>query len=117
MRISDWSSDVCSSDLQVPPARLPGGVDRPVRLVEDDSEGLVRAACRRQLHHLHAVEREAADGKPAGHEDDLQAGPVKGTGQDRGAADVADAEQVLDVEQDVGARAQDRKSTSLYSSH
>src|SRR3546814_5938175 len=34
-----------------------------------------------------------------------QAGPVKGTGQDRGAADVADAEQVLDVEQDVGARA------------
>src|SRR3546814_7104463 len=91
MRISDWSSDVAlpisategiqlghhhtrpaaaiGCQQQVPPARLPGGVDRPVRLVEDDSEGLVRAACRRQLHHLHAVEREAADGKPAGHEE------------------------------------------------
>src|SRR3546814_14410098 len=31
MRISDWSSDVCSSDLLVPPAEeLPGPVDRRV---------------------------------------------------------------------------------------
>src|SRR3546814_14916992 len=39
---------------QVAAARLPGRVDRPVILVEDDPEALVGAARRRELHHLDA---------------------------------------------------------------
>src|SRR3546814_5945499 len=79
MRISDWSSDVCSSDLahgQVPPAApVEIGHDRlAADLVEGDvlrrvagrggdghrGEDLVRIL-RRPLEHLHAAHR------PAGH--------------------------------------------------
>src|SRR3546814_5256658 len=58
MRISDWSSDVCSSDLRVDDAQphpLAGAVDRPV----DDIGAVVKAGFAR---------RSAACGLRAGQE-------------------------------------------------
>src|SRR3546814_6186428 len=40
MRISDWSSDVCSSDLDHRPACQPRGGDRGARLHRPRREGL-----------------------------------------------------------------------------
>src|SRR3546814_2116329 len=46
MRISDWSSDVCSSDLAIGPGRASLGFDRREKLCQDRS--LPVAASRRR---------------------------------------------------------------------
>src|SRR3546814_15525915 len=58
MRISDWSSDVCSSDLNVARFRL-----WPFGDVVDDAAGLQRAVQdgRRTLEHLDALDRGEID--------------------------------------------------------
>src|SRR3546814_3013551 len=38
MRISDWSSDVCSSDLEKPHVYVPAGEAPPAELVTEDIE-------------------------------------------------------------------------------
>src|SRR3546814_6349597 len=69
MRISDWSSDVCSSDLIV---QRPGEAFRRRRdlnarlavgtVVDDDANGLDRAAL---LQRRHAVQQPAEPFRPA----------------------------------------------------
>src|SRR3546814_11583210 len=72
MRISDWSSDVCSSDLfnaeRSRPLRNMGRIDmveeKPMRVVLAEPQTLVRAGLRHLLE-IHASEQivaEAADG-------------------------------------------------------
>src|SRR3546814_6558222 len=55
MRISDWSSDVCSSDL--PGGRI-GPVRGDVRAVRDTGRGIARSARRRR--HETGADRQAA---------------------------------------------------------
>src|SRR3546814_4139239 len=101
VRISDWSSDVCSSDLQLDGARI----------------GMAHA----QHVGMHGVQRHRRvdqrltflDG--AGHDrhvDDVAAEPLAGE-LDGGAG----AGRVLEEEIDDRPAAQDRKSTRLNSSH
>src|SRR3546814_20735957 len=49
MRISDWSSDVCSSDLQSPPPQTPlvSAAVQMAALVHRDQRGVGAALCRR----------------------------------------------------------------------
>src|SRR3546814_13484995 len=55
MRISDWSSDVCSSDLAV---MRGGGVDREIRVILDPARlqgyGIAAAQVNMQLRQLNA---------------------------------------------------------------
>ena len=88
---------------QLPAPRLPGRVDRAAGLVEDYLERLVLAARRRQLRDLDFSEAKIGDRQATGDEDDPEAGLVKGAGQYRSPPDVPDAEEVLHVEQDIGA--------------
>src|SRR3546814_4374878 len=48
MRISDWSSDVCSSDLQPPAARYQGGQQTIRRVGHHQEDGM----CRRLFKHF-----------------------------------------------------------------
>src|SRR3546814_10358419 len=59
VRISDWSSDVCSSDLQIHRRRLPlcnacihNVGDATVGLREDQLHQLAAVQCRRMLPHM-----------------------------------------------------------------
>src|SRR3546814_12649440 len=63
MRISDWSSDVCSSDLGLPDIQA-GGVDDP------------RAGGVLRLDDAHGVAQRLAEGDAAGMRDDA-AGQVE----------------------------------------
>src|SRR3546814_14270528 len=72
MRISDWSSDVCSSDLlRPPPPDLPNGVNKMSNikniLVVDDSRAMRMIVSRtlRQAGFGDGTLREAADGAEA----------------------------------------------------
>src|SRR3546814_16071939 len=59
MRISDWSSDVCSSDLQIRPAPRGGSAVRPEpgRLYPRQQPDLFSDTLRyEQLHRLHVAE-------------------------------------------------------------
>src|SRR3546814_10246322 len=69
MRISDWSSDVCSSDLERDAGDKPGagqakglalviGVDDPVRLAEPDDNGLLGFRNHEQGRAEHQQQRE-----------------------------------------------------------
>src|SRR3546814_9280038 len=48
MRISDWSSDVCSSDLKV----LPKGYEVTCLVLEDDAEIAVETSLAENFHRL-----------------------------------------------------------------
>src|SRR3546814_6883618 len=80
MRISDWSSDVCSSDLEQQRAVGPGGLGAQLVAVDElpPERGVVdrqdaRAAAGQAVAGLHAVEVEAAAlvaarGRQVGHD-------------------------------------------------
>src|SRR3546814_6457487 len=98
MRISDWSSDVCSSDLE---ALAAARVDQRAALPQ------VRLHLRRveQALFVEALRaRDARDFAHAGLCGQAQVGPVLPAAVEHGGALVAQ-------------RAQDRKSTRLNSSH
>src|SRR3546814_9766280 len=99
MRISDWSSDVCSSDLQ--------GMARAVALEMADNGGADQIEVADRIQHLVAhelvVEAQAVlveDGLAVDHDGVVQ----------RAAASEAHGAHLLDV-------LRDRKSTRLNSSH
>src|SRR3546814_9499670 len=69
MRISDWSSDVCSSDLPAPTisAGLRNGARHPRDTGRNPQDRELRARCRavRRPHHAEAEARTSpADGMP-----------------------------------------------------
>src|SRR3546814_8469170 len=104
MRISDWSSDVCSSDLGAPCAGDHVRIEQ--RHLEEDSGGLVAAAGQFSAH-------DAADALRAGvvvdrHHLAVEAVGVAVEGKDLGAGLSQAHDQVA---------LQDRKSTRLNSSH
>ena len=82
--------------------RAPGIVDRPARRIDDGSKAAVACARRRQLHELGAAEIEVRYRLAAGHEDDGQPVALEAVGDGGGPAQMADAQQMLDVEEDAG---------------
>src|SRR3546814_3695140 len=92
MRISDWSSDVCSSDLDV------------------EAEGVEAALVRPDDRAVDAHRRLIIDRAEVEH--DILAAPVGGDGE---AAAIPDSVVGGDPARD--ARELDRKSTRLNSSH
>src|SRR3546814_19568032 len=54
MRISDWSSDVCSSDLEVEEVHVGRRIEATQRAVQIDGCGLERDRHALGNHHLHA---------------------------------------------------------------
>src|SRR3546814_1887652 len=130
MRISDWSSDVCSSDLPRVGPRLVGGklhqtavapaafLNRPL---EDSPAETAAAPCS---GHAHALDLPAPQAAPrqARNEAELQAG-------DDRATLLGDGEELVGVALDGGEGVgvagverrprvlPDRKSTRLNSSH
>src|SRR3546814_1835788 len=102
MRISDWSSDVCSSDLAEPLQHGLGAADHALQLVGR----LLRRGDRDQLDLVELVLAQHAAGVAAG-----RAGLRAETGRQR--ADVQ--RQSLGGEDRVGH--QDRTRTRLNSSH
>src|SRR3546814_3901161 len=128
MRISDWSSDVCSSDLQPAPQPGAGGDDRAVRArlaagaaragmdavgtvdaaggaTDRGADGTARQAARTALARAPAASRPGRRTRPGADRAGRRLPAVRGVlqpGRDRADA-VADAG--------------DRKSTRLNSSH
>src|SRR3546814_1665001 len=99
MRISDWSSDVCSSDLEVRATR------RHKELIdkgENPTYDQVLADLRRRDAQDQA--RETAPLKPAGDAHLLDTSDL-------------DIEAAVQAAQDIVAAVLDRKSTRLNSSH
>src|SRR3546814_19087490 len=68
MRISDWSSDVCSSDLCVAIDDLPPG-GRHLLAHGEVLRAHGRLAARHALHVLHEVAEAIDDASPAGFDD------------------------------------------------
>src|SRR3546814_4549938 len=58
MRISDWSSDVCSSVLLPRTAVMPGAMPFDIHFADDDLRRLVRAVRRAGGHYLAPCGRE-----------------------------------------------------------
>src|SRR3546814_14011748 len=82
MRISDWSSDVCSSDLGVPPYRFSAGERRGRQEPDPKAErGTMAGTCQRQFLELAGTsdeEQEAAsDQRQAGLRDRKSVGSGK----------------------------------------
>src|SRR3546814_6116108 len=107
MRISDWSSDVCSSDLQ---PNLENGAERRDLLgARLNDEGAVR------------VFGDLEQGLPAEQADEPTIGDIAdanravGVERDRGAVGEADGAPLTLHGHELAAR--DRKSTRLNSSH
>src|SRR3546814_2689003 len=95
MRISDWSSDVCSSDLR-PPQALEAVADRPqgaqrLRRLHPrprgDAQGHAHQACALDAGRLQRPEARPPDADPrparppAGHEGSTDAGPTSVAGR------------------------------------
>ena len=100
--------------------RAPGVVDRPAMLVQQHLEGLVGRARRWQLHQARGTDVETRDRHAAGGDDDIHAGGRKAAREQGGAAEMADAEQVLDVDEDAahGTSGRLRRSrVSVWPSH
>src|SRR3546814_3048442 len=57
MRISDWSSDVCSSDLQVGTQGLPGRRQAALAQGGADAGGQVRAVAQQEIGRASCRER------------------------------------------------------------
>src|SRR3546814_5045550 len=133
MRISDWSSDVCSSDLGMGDAYRRGGVSREIRVILNPERmrayGLTAAAVNTQLVQLNV---NAAGGRMevAGSE---QAVRILGNASSANAlgetlisvgtnrtvrlADIAEVKDLYAVQRSVsqqdGRQVLDRKSTRL----
>src|SRR3546814_6100072 len=108
MRISDWSSDVCSSDL----IRGPSGFQL-LQLVDMRSTDQAAAQSVTQYRARHILVREDGDGDAAAAKariDTLRARIAGGAD----FAEVAKEESDDTFSKDKGG---DRKSTSLNSSH
>src|SRR3546814_1161327 len=57
MRISDWSSDVCSSDLKARAARAPLALDLPERqVILDEQGGIAEIRVRDRLDSMRLIE-------------------------------------------------------------
>src|SRR3546814_8804209 len=95
MRISDWSSDVCSSDLRAMGEAL------------DATEGKALIFCRTGMRSTTLWALAQADRKPVAH--------LLGAA-DAAGYDLALHEEWLKARQSM-ARSRDRKSTRLNSSH
>src|SRR3546814_10202493 len=105
MRISDWSSDVCSSDLQ--PDRGGGDVEQP-------------EAGRRHRRIPAADRADDIIGREEGEiidADDRRVEPRGGKAAEQREADRQDVREADAVEEMEEDRPQDRKSTRLNSSH
>src|SRR3546814_6908853 len=122
MRISDWSSDVCSSDLfkgTAPlPAPRPGAVEAPVRTAD-------LAQVKGQETAKRALEIAAAGGHnllmagPPGAGKSLMAACLPGILPDLTPAEALEVSMIASVagRLEGGRLVRDRKSTRLNSSH
>src|SRR3546814_3887596 len=116
MRISDWSSDVCSSDLPAPAT----ATGETAGLNAQDLNGLAdrlqnpdeRQKLVDTLRAL-AAARDSADGKPA----DGKPAPPEAADTDPGSAIVDGVMAQMRRAGSTLAAARDRKSTRLNSSH
>src|SRR3546814_6721974 len=102
MRISDWSSDVCSSDLPLRPHQLAVAVDDDVTVDAGDVGDFL--AIEEAVVLVAKVARLAAEGDLLG----------EARAQRIGARD---DDPVLDAQFQKGVAAGDRKSTRQNSSH
>src|SRR3546814_4560224 len=122
MRISDWSSDVCSSDLPMPGRKLTPGrrlpAAGPLWLDPVFRVGLVDLAalhpCEREVGECADLVVGAAADDPAHVERGGQAGTELQRCIEVGARLIEPAEPEIDHR---AAVEQDRKSTRLNSSH
>src|SRR3546814_4471977 len=80
MRISDWSSDVCSSDLALEGPQAAGAVgdDVAVRRREGDRRRLGLLARQPLGHYRGAPRRAGIDDAPGGHAGIVRRRPVEG---------------------------------------
>ena len=91
---------VVGREQQVAP-RLPVRVvDRNVVAVAQRHEARVRDADRRQLHDAHAARHAPADRHAAAHEVHVETRVGQRLGDEAGAHQVADAQQMLDIDHD-----------------
>src|SRR3546814_1979728 len=104
MRISDWSSDVCSSDLRMPGQRHPLAVGFHVELLQVGREALEALVVGQ--HSVRAETPDVAVPHAEQAEDDRQVG-----GQRRRAEVLV---HLMAAREEL---AEDRKSTRLNSSH
>src|SRR3546814_9538883 len=124
MRISDWSSDVCSSDLVLEPGeRVLAPADQRQRVAEPEAAREKRALARRQAvrDRVRAIaQHEAVHGQLALDRLDRAAhhhfGRTARRSIHRGNRTTAYARMRAGAESVLGLRA-DRKSTRLNSSH
>src|SRR3546814_2862590 len=107
MRISDWSSDVCSSDLPAPCGRDPVLAIEDRKLDDQENAGGDHPAEHRRYD---PARRDAAHARPV---DGIYTG-----GSDAAAGDRADDGMGGgDGRAQPGGEVEDRKSTRLNSSH
>ena len=88
---------------------LPGLVDRLAFAVHEAGKLLVQAFERRQLNKARAPDVETRHEQAAGDERHPQSGHVEGPDDGRRAAQMADPQQVLDIEQNVGGSGHGRR--------
>src|SRR3546814_7316708 len=120
MRISDWSSDVCSSDLAADHGNLPAGVGRAAERMRIDRRAMIgRVSLQKSDRDRLAVLGVAHAGALA--EDFGRADPRAGAAENilfvdaQGRAGGIAGGDLADEAGDVDAG--DRKSTRLNSSH
>src|SRR3546814_7233198 len=82
LRISDWSSDVCSSDLIVCPARL-NRADSRDRAVELHVGAATRENQQTNGHCVEEHSGESVSGSSGGHDQGPPGGSVSHRGNDR----------------------------------
>src|SRR3546814_1991020 len=115
MRISDWSSDVCSSDLVEPQAWLEVSTDP----VAEGDYAMLAGYPGRTYRHRMAMEfaHQVETGLPSRIAlYDAMIGVIEGASAGNRAAEVAYASTVGGLKNGL-KRARDRKSTRLNSSH
>ncbi len=97
--------DLEGGEQQSPAPVAPDIVDRPPVLVEDRGEMHIGRHRGRQLDQLARPDVDLARRRPAGDEPQVEARRLDRPGDEGGAAQMADAQEMLDVEQDHGSQA------------
>jgi len=81
---------------------FPGLVDGGASGIDEGGIALVEDAQRRQLFKAGAAKIQSGHRQTTAGQNNRQTGPVKGAGDQRAAPHMADAQQMLDIEKDVG---------------
>src|SRR3546814_2921869 len=121
MRISDWSSDVCSSDLAAAQLRAPLYEDKVVDFLFDKAEISEREVTREEIEAaIEADDDGHVHGPGCGHDHDHDAKPAKKDAVKEEAKEEkaeAPAKKAPAKKAEAAPAKKDRKSTRLNSTH